>query len=48
MRHRVWKQCQKIGIDEYLGIGPKSSGLNAFRRHEFASSTDRAAVRLAG
>lgn len=47
LRYRAWKRCQQIGIDEYLSIGLHGSGLGAFRRNCFTSSTERAAVRLA-
>lgn len=46
LRGRAWQKCQKIGIDEYLSIGLRGSGLSAYRRNGFTSSTELAAIRL--
>ncbi len=46
LKGRAWQRCRKIGIDEYLSIGLCGSGLNAWKRHGFTSSTELAAIRL--
>lgn len=46
LRGRAWQQCRQIGIDEYLSIGLRGSGLIAYRNNGFTSSTERAAIRL--
>lgn len=47
LKGRAWQRCRKIGIDTYFNMGLGGSGLGAFRRHGFTSSTERAAVKLA-
>lgn len=46
LKGRAWQRCRKIGIDEYLSIGLHGSGLSAYRRNGFTSSTELAALRL--
>lgn len=47
LRYKALEDCRKIGVDEYLSIGLRGSGVNSFRNNGFTSSTERAAVRLA-
>lgn len=44
LKGRAWQRCRKIGIDEYLSIGLRGSGLSAYRRNGFTSSTELAAL----
>ncbi len=46
-RGRALYKCRNIGLDAYLSMGLCGSGLSAYRRHGFTSSTERAAIRLA-
>ena len=45
-RSRAWKQCQRIGIEEYFAIGLRGTGLRAYKRNVFTNSTEAAAVEL--
>lgn len=47
LKGRAWKRCQQVGIDEYLSTGLRGSGLAAYRRNGFTSSTELSAIRMA-
>lgn len=47
LRGRARKRCRQVGIDEYFSMGLQGSGLSAYRRNVFTSSTEMAAIRLA-
>ena len=41
------KKYKELGLDEYLSIGLRSTGLTSFKNSIFTSSTERAAIKLA-